>query len=167
MQVDHPMKLLSIFLTLACSAFVSPANAEIYKYVDENGQVTFTDMPRRGVRANHVYNMPAGPTNLGISRSKSSSRKSVSYRPDDFPRIDPETQRKRDDIRRQVLEEELTSERQGLAEAQRQLSIGSRVMSGERISDATYLSRVKKLEETVGLHQSNILAIKKELGTAR
>jgi Domain of unknown function (DUF4124) len=167
MQVDHPMRPILIFLTLACIALIRPANAEIYKYIDENGQVTFTDMPRKGVRANHIYNLPAGPTNLGTPGGKSSAKKNVSYRPGDFPRIDPETQRKRDDIRRHVLQEELTSERQGLAEAQHQLSIGSRVMSGERTSDASYLSRVKKLEETVGLHQSNILAIEKELGTVR
>lgn len=143
------------------------AQAEIYKYIDETGQVTFTDMPRKGVKANQVYDLPAGPTQLGTAGGKPATKKNVSYRPGDFPRIDPATQRKRDDIRRTVLQEELGNERQNLDEAQRQLSLGSKAMAGERTSDDSYQRRVKKLQDTVELHKTNIGAIQKELGIAR
>ncbi|MGA7178988.1 MAG: DUF4124 domain-containing protein [Thiobacillaceae bacterium] len=161
------MKYVVICLTLAGTLAASPVKAEIYKYIDENGQVTFTDMPRKGVKANHIYNMPAGPTNLGAGSGRQLIKKNVSFRPADFPRIDPATQRKRDDIRRQVLREELTSERQNLAESQRQLSLGSRTMTGEKASDDSYVSRVKRLKDAVEQHQSNIAAIQKELDTSR
>jgi Domain of unknown function (DUF4124) len=161
------MKYILVCLALAGLVGTGLAHAEIYKYIDENGQVTFTDMPRKGVKANQVYNMPAGPSRLGTEGSKSSIKKNVSYRPADFPRIDPATQRKRDDIRHQVLEEELSNERQNLEESQRQLSLGARTMAGERATDDSYLSRVKRLKDTVEQHQSNIAAIQKELATSR
>lgn len=167
MHSNRSMKPLLICSLLAGLALASPAKAEIYKYIDENGQVTFTDMPRKGVKANQVYNLPGGPATLGGGSKQSAGKKNVSYSPGDFPRIDPATQRKRDDLRRQVLQEELSSERQNLDEAQRQLSMGSRAMAGERSSDSSYVSRVRKLQDAVERHQSNIVAIQKELGTAR
>jgi hypothetical protein len=167
MNSHFKMKHALVCLALAGLVGAGQVNAEIYKYIDENGQVTFTDMARKGVKANQVYNMPAGPTNLGSGNGKSSIKKNVSYRPADFPRIDPATQRKRDDIRRQVLQEELSNERQNLDESQRQLSLGARTMAGERATDDSYLSRVKRLKDAVEQHQSNIAAIQKELGSSR
>lgn len=167
MKPDLPMKHVLICLFMAGTVAAGPVKAEIYKYIDESGQVTFTDMPRKGVRANQVYDLPAGPANFGSSGGKPASRRNVSFRPSDFPRIDPATQRKRDDIRRQILQEELSSERQNLEDAQRQLSLGSRALAGERTGDDSYVNRVKRLRDAVEQHQSNIVAIQKELNTAR
>ena len=166
MHADSSVKPFLTFLALLCLAGHTPAWAEIYKYVDENGQVTFTDMARKGVKPNQVYDMPSGPARLG-NGGKSMGKKSVSFRPADFPRIDPATQKKRDDLRRQVLQEELSSERQNLDEAKRQLALGTRTMPGERTTDGSYINRTRKLQDAVEQHESNIGAIQKELGSAR
>ena len=38
------------FPFLLCLILAAPAQAEIYKYVDENGQVTFTDVYMKGAK---------------------------------------------------------------------------------------------------------------------
>jgi hypothetical protein len=163
MYSDSAVRPIVTLLTLLCATGFNLARAEIYKYVDENGQVTFTDVARKGVRPNQVYNLPGGPAHMGAGGAK----KSASFRPADFPRIDPATQRKRDELRRQVLQEELANERQNLDEAKRQLALGTRTMPGERATDGSYLNRTRKLQDAVEQHESNIGAIQKELGSAR
>ncbi|NWG38705.1 MAG: DUF4124 domain-containing protein [Hydrogenophilaceae bacterium] len=143
-----------------------PVQAEIYKYIDENGQVTFTDVARKGQRAEKVYGLPSGPRT--ISRGTSGEGKRVSTPgPIDFPRIDSGTQKRRDDLRRTVLEEELSTERRNLDEAKRQLALAERPMPGERSSDPGYQSRVKRLRDAVENHERNIAAIQKEISTSR
>ncbi len=166
MYIHFNIKPILTVLALVCVAGSTAARAEIYKYIDENGQVTFTDVARKGVRPNQVYNLPAGPSRSG-GHGNSNGKKNASFRPEDFPRIDPATQRKRDDLRRQVLQEELASEHQNLDEAKRQLVLGTRTMPGERISDSSYINRTRKLQDAVEQHESNIGAIQKELDTAR
>jgi hypothetical protein len=166
MNAASTINAILALLALLWAIALTPAQAEIYKYVDENGQVTFTDVARKGVRPNKVYNLPGGPARMG-SGGNSNGKRSASLRPADFPRIDPATQRKRDELRRQVLQEELANERQNLEEAKRQLALGTRTMPGERITDGSYLSRTRRLQDAVEQHESNIGAIQKELGSAR
>lgn len=161
------MRLLVLpFFALAVT--VSSAQAEIYKYIDENGQVTFTDVPRKGQRADKVYGLPSSPRSLSQGTSGGGGAKRVSMpSPVDFPRIDSGTQKRRDDIRRTVLEEELATERRNLEEAKRQLALAERPMPGERSSDSSYQTRVKRLRDAVENHERNIAAIQKEISTSR
>jgi len=149
---------------LLCLFLAAPAQAEIYKYVDENGQVTFTDVYKKGAKRIVI---PGEPTQLP-ERSKAPRR--ASYKkpsPADFPRIDPATQKRRDDIRRQVLQDEMSSERRNADEARRQLVLGERLQPGERATDATYLDRVNKLQTTVQQHEQNVSAIQRELANLK
>ncbi len=147
---------------LLCLILAAPAQAEIYKYVDENGQVTFTDVYRKGAKR---IDLPGAPTPLP-SGSKS-RRASYAPSPADFPRIDPATQKRRDDIRRQVLEDEIAGERRDADEARRQLTLGERLQPGERATDATYLNRVKRLRDAVQQHEQNVASIQRELANLR
>lgn len=159
------MKIPATALLLSLT-FLMPVQAEIYKYIDENGQVTFTDVPRKGQRAEKVYELPSGPRTL--SRTAGSGTKRVSMpSPVDFPRIDSGTQKRRDDIRRTVLEEELSTERRNLDEAKRQLALAERPMPGERNTDASYQTRIKRLRDAIDNHERNIAAIQKEISTSR
>jgi len=146
-----PIVWLSAMLALA--AF--PAAAEIYKFVDENGRVTYTNIPKKGATRLDIGG-DAGPRNR------------ANPGPSNFPRVDSQTQKKRDDMRRQILEDELASEQKALAEAQKALKDGE----GARLPDEAnnyqkYLDRVKKLRDSVALHEKNIAALKKELGDSR
>lgn len=151
------------FPFLLCLLLAAPAQAEIYKYVDENGHVTFTDVYKKGAK---LIVLPGAPAPLPPS-SKPSRRASYNPSPADFPRIDSGTQKRRDDIRRQVLEDEISGERRNVDEARRQLTLGERLQPGERATDATYLNRVKKLQATIQQHEQNITSIQREIANLK
>ena len=155
MQIARLSFLLSLILA-------TPVQAEIYKYVDENGQVTFTDVYRKGARR---IDLPGAPAQL--PGGKTSRRASYEPSPADFPRIDAGTQKRRDDIRRQVLQDEIAGERRDADEARRQLALGERLQPGERTTDASYLNRTSKLRATVQQHEQNIGAIQRELANLK
>lgn len=143
------------WLLLASLAVATAAGAEIYKFVDENGRVTYTNIPRKG-----AVKLDIGPPETPRPKAAAGAG------PANFPRIDAATQKKRDALRRQILEEELAAERNALAEAQQALKEGE----AKRLPDETgnpqkYLERVRKLRETVLLHERNIAALKRELAS--
>jgi len=157
------MKILPVLL-LNC-LFAVPAHAEIFKYVDDSGNVTFTDVYRKGAQR---IEMPGAPRELPGNTVKSpKQRASYAPSPADFPRIDAGTQKRRDDIRRQVLQEEVAAERRNADEARRQLALGERLQAGERKTDSTYLNRVKKLRETLDQHEQNVAAIQREIANLK
>lgn len=151
------------FSFLLCLALAAPVQAEIYKYVDESGQVTFTDVYRKGAKR---IELPGAPTQLPAGE-KAPRRASFNPSPADFPRIDAGTQKRRDDIRRQVLQDEISGERRNADEARRQLVLGERLQPGERATDTSYINRVKKLRATVQQHEQNVTSIQRELANLK
>ncbi|MBU1394931.1 MAG: DUF4124 domain-containing protein [Gammaproteobacteria bacterium] len=151
------------FSFLLCLILAAPVQAEIYKYVDENGQVTFTDVYRKGAKR---IELPGAPTPLS-KQGKAPRRASYNPSPTDFPRIDAGTQKRRDDIRRQVLQDEIAGERRNAEEARRQLALGERLQPGERATDATYINRVKKLRAAMQQHEQNVTSIQRELANLK
>jgi hypothetical protein len=100
-------------------------------------------------------------------RKTSSTGKSVPT-PAGFPRVDAETQRTRDDMRRKVLTDELSAEEKLLAEARRDYNSGAPTPLPEEQSNAArYQERIARLRQAVQLHERNIEALKKELASTR
>jgi len=147
---------------LLCLVLVAPAQAEIYKYVDENGQVTFTDVYRKGAQRIELPGAPAPLPSAGKAPARASGPS-----PADFPRIDASTQKRRDDIGRQVLQDEIDGERRNADEARRQLALGERMQPGERATDASYLNRVNRLRASVRQHEQNVVSIQRELANLK
>lgn len=82
-----------------------------------------------------------------------------------FPRVDAETQRGRDDVRRRVLQDELAAEEKLLAEARGAYADGAPAPLPEEKADANkYRERIARLRQAVALHERNIDALRKELG---
>ena len=145
------MKLSAILIPLTL-LYCTPASAEIYKYIDENGRVTYTNIPKKGAKKIDLDPISAAKT-----------RKSTG--PIDFPKVDNQTQKKRDDLRQQILRDELASEEKSYADAQVALKEGEAPRVGEEARNyPKYLARLKRLQENAFLHQKNIAALKKELG---
>lgn len=135
-----------------------PVHAEIYKYVDESGQVTYTNLPRRGAKR---LNLEPAETTAAPARKKETST------PANFPRVDSNTQRKRDDLRRSVLQDELLTEERNLAEATAAQKAGEALRSGEQAGSASWRARTDKLRDIVKRHEDNIRALKKELASIK
>jgi len=152
------------FPFLLCLFLAAPAQAEIYKYVDESGNVTFTDVYKKGAKR---IDIPGAPAQQSGSGKSSSRRASYTPSPTDFPRIDAGTQKRRDDIRRQVLQDEITGERKNADEARRQLALGERLAPGEKATDSSYVNRIKNLRESVKQHDQNVASIQRELANLK
>jgi hypothetical protein len=146
---------------LALMALVLPAQAEIYKFVDDKGQVTCTNMPRPGAKPLAIPDMavPGKPDSADARAAGKAASKATGKIPTPgyFPKVDEGTQRKRDDMRRQLLVEEMRSEERNLSAARRALADGSRQPGAD----------VKKLVESVCMHEKNIEMLNKELSHIR
>lgn len=142
-------------------AFPSLALAEIYKAVDEHGHVTYSSSPIKGGKKIILEPLP---TMVPPARARAANS------PEDFPRVDGETQRNRDDTRYMILQNELTAEEKLLEEAKANLQAGEadpevfRGKDGKTYRNvASYEEKIKLLVEQVELHQRNIAALKTEL----
>jgi len=91
------------------------AHAEIYKAVDADGHVTYSSTPIKGGKK---ITLEPLPTMVPPARAHSAAS------PEGFPRVDGATQKGRDDTRRKILQDELSTEEQLLEEARRNLKEG-------------------------------------------
>ena len=145
------MKFRMLLIALA-ALNAAPAAAEIYKYVDENGRITYTNIPKKGAKK-----LDLDPISAAKTRNNTG--------PDNFPKVDNQTQKKRDDLRKQILQNELASEEKSLTDAQKILKEGEATRLGDEARNyQKFLDRVKKLKDNVSLHERNIAALTKELG---
>jgi hypothetical protein len=88
--------------------------------------------------------------------------------PANLPRVDAATQKGRDDLRRKVLQDELAAEEKLLAEARAAYANGApSPLPEERGQPQRYAERIARLRQSVQLHERNIEALRKELGTQR
>ncbi|WP_348945099.1 DUF4124 domain-containing protein [Chitinibacter sp. FCG-7] len=155
-------------LLIACASL--PSWADIYKYVDENGHVTFTNTPIKG--AVRIMSEPSAPRRSSSETTVRSSQPrspSVSVpSPVNFPRVDAATQRSRDSNRKQILNDELASEQASLNAARKALQEADSNRSAEEKSNPKlYLERIGRLRETIVMHEKNTAALQAELSRMR
>jgi len=140
-------------------AFAAPqAGADICVYVDKDGNKLYSNVaPEKGWKK---LSCAAGDD---TPRSADRSAKS-SPTPSGFPRVDPGTQRGRDDLRRRVLSDELGTEERLLADARVAYANGApQPLSDEQANAQKYAERLSKLRQAVSLHEKNVDSLKKEL----
>jgi hypothetical protein len=151
-------------LSWCCAvAFATAAAAQqpVCKYVDVQGNIVFSNVsPEKGWRKLSC---------MGAEEPrKASSGGRTTPTPAGFPKVDAETQRSRDDMRRKVLADELSAEEKLLAEARIQYANGAPTPLPEEQSNATkYQERIGRLRQAVLLHERNIEALKKELASTK
>jgi Domain of unknown function (DUF4124) len=151
------MKPYHLFVLL-CLSQSGWAQAEIYKRVDAQGHVTYSSEPIKGGKK---LDLKPLPTMSGASPRST---------PEDFPKVDTQTQRSRDGTRRVILEDELATEEKLLATARENLK-NVENNPETRISPAgipfrqtaEYTEKVKAAQDTVALHEQNIKALRTEI----
>ena len=87
--------------------------------------------------------------------------------PPNFPRVDKDTQKSRDDGRRRILEDELFSEEKGLSDAKAKLAEQEGIRNGDEKNYQRVLDRLKPYQEAVDRHERNVSALKRELAALR
>lgn len=157
------LPILGAVLALAAAA---PSNATICKYVDADGNVIYSNVaPGKGLRklscdiADDAPRAKAPGTGNGVARAAT---------PAGFPRVEPEAQKSRDELRRKVLNDELSSEEKLLGEARIAYGNGAPPPLADEQNDAErYRQRIAKLRQAVQLHERNVDALRKELAAIR
>lgn len=106
------------------------------------------------------FNVP-GSSGGGASTPKAPT-------PAGFPRVDPDTQKGRDGVRRKVLADELSTEEKLLAETRVAYADGAPAPLPEERADAEkYRARIARLRQSLTVHEKNIEALRKELAAVR
>jgi len=149
------------------AAVAAPVQADICKYADPDGNVHYSNVPpEKGWKrlsctvGDNGAQQPTGSGNAGAARKTPT--------PAGFPRVDGETQKVRDDVRRKVLADELASEQKLLAEARAAYADGAPAPLPEERADAEkYRVRIGKLRQAVTVHERNIEALKKEIALVK
>ena len=84
-----------------------------------------------------------------------------------FPKVDGETQKKRDDERRRILETELANEQEQLEAARQKLAEQEAVRTGDERNYQRFLDRVQPFRDAVANHERNIEAISREISNLK
>ena len=158
----------------ACVSAAGAAQASLAQSAKESGCV---DKPVRMVGssmwkcltasgAQAFFNVPGSAPEYAAPAKSPATRSVAVPSPAGFPKIDSGTQKSRDDLRRKVLADELASEERLLAEAKTQWADGAPPpLPEERANAQAYAERIARLRQSVQLHERNIDALKREMGS--
>jgi hypothetical protein len=156
--------LKSLLIILVCIAPL--AHADIYKYVDEHGNVTFSNIPMRN--AQRILAEPGALIPAPRSRGNAAPREKRTETPGNFPRVDAATQKSRDSNRHLILNEELASEQKNLADSRRLLADAEGSKSAEeKASPQKYVEKIGRIRNNMTLHEKNITALQAEISRLR
>lgn len=141
---------------------VPAANATICKYIDADGATHYTNVPPdKGWRKISCDVADDAPRPRASNGTKTAT-------PTGFPRVEPDTQKSRDELRRKVLSDELASEEQLLGEARGAYGNGApQPLPDEQADAEKYRQRIAKLRQAVQLHERNVEALRKEIAALR
>ncbi|WIM05146.1 MAG: DUF4124 domain-containing protein [Candidatus Nitricoxidivorans perseverans] len=149
-------------LLLALIAGVAQADT-LYKCTDSQGHTTYTNQKTVGTscivlsqdKPVSTFSAPSRPT------------RAATPTPGGFPRVGDGQQKARDNDRRGILEEELSTEQKKLDAARKALSEQEAVRLGDERNYQRVLDRLKPYQETVQLHERNVEALRKELANLK
>lgn len=194
------MKTVWIAACLAAFSAGAIADTTIYKLVDDSGHVTYSNKPMKGatvLELEPLTTLATPPEVLAAKVSLVAPAPAAKAEPKpvatvtpirtSLAAIDVQTQKRRDDARRKILEDELSKEEQALDETRTSVakeqqnpellaavrmaqnavdpSPAQQQQFRENIDKAS--GRIRGLQATVAEHEKNIEALKKELGALK
>lgn len=146
------MKLLAVVLA---TSLATCASAETCKYVDAQGNITYSNVPIAGATLVNCLGSPGPVPHAAIQRA-AEDKKDSTDRPAPPPR----------DNRRSELQLKLANEQAKLSEAQRQLADQEAQRNGDERNYQRVLERVKPYQEAVEQLQRSVDTLQKELAGA-
>jgi hypothetical protein len=202
--------MASVAIAMSASAL---AQTTIYKHVDDSGRVTYTNKPTKGATVVELEPLTTLPTpaaviaaaksnNFTISNDKGSPAiqkasltvdkpaKAVAILtpiPTTLASVDTQVQKRRDNDRRRILEDELNKEEQSLEtvrgsmlQEQQNPTLVAAVRAAQQTADPTAAQlvemrnaidkasgRIRGLQATAAEHEKNVEALRKELGALK
>ena len=156
------MRSLLVLLVLLLAA--APALAETCKYVDSEGRIIYSNVPIKRARKVTCFQAPAPPPEPSSAQPVVPPTGATDT---GRPRVEPGTQRKRDQDRRTILEDELAREQKALDDARKALAEQQALRSGDERNYSRVQERLKPFQEAVAAHEKNIASIKQELASSK
>lgn len=161
------MNILLKLIVAGLSLLAGPTVwADVFKCVDEEGHVTYTNAkPSAKSKCTALSRDQRVSTVPGRSANAPS--------PANFPKVDGDTQKARDNDRRKILDQELATEQKSLEQAKKELAEQEdTVLPQERnvggtINQPKVQNRLQTFKDKVALHERNIEALKKELANLK
>ena len=144
-------RLLPLVLSLAAT----PALAETCKYIDKDGRTIYSERADEARAQDRLLRGRAAPVAPRSSTAPAATR-APGASDGSRPRVEPNTQRQRDNDRRQILEGELAREQKALTQARKALAEQEAVRAGGEQNYARVQERLKPYQETVAMHEKNI-----------
>ena len=147
------------------------AQAEIYKTVDAEGHVTYSNVKLKGAKK---LDLEPADTSFGTNSGGEGKRASQAKNPTpaSFPKVDAGTQSQRDGKRKEILQGELDAEKKALDDAKKAYAEGESSPEVFKTKDGKTLRNVPKFDEKmkslqadVDAHQRNIDLLQKEINT--
>jgi hypothetical protein len=161
----HTRFFSAALMALACNA--AQAQSAIYKCIDAQGRVEFTDISKAGCKALDLPgSIPAPARRAGAAPRQSSAAVPVTS-PANFPRVDTAVQKARDDDRRGILNDELRAEEKKLADLKAAFNGGEPERQGNEKNYAKYQERVAGMQTDISRTESNIVALRREIANIR
>jgi hypothetical protein len=163
-------------LTLAAGVIFSgaaQAQTTVYKCVDAQGRVEFTDTGKKGCKALDLPGyIPAPPERRAPAPAASRpntapAAAAPSPSPSNFPRVDTSQQRARDDDRRGILTDELRAEEAKLAGLRQVFNNGEPERQGNERNYAKYQERVAGMRDDISRTERNIEALRREIANIK
>jgi septal ring factor EnvC (AmiA/AmiB activator) len=146
---------LSLMFVLA--AFSAHADT-LYKCTDTDGHTTYTN------QKSSTKNCRVLVQDQPVSTFAAPKARANTPTPSGFPRVTSDEQKSRDSDRRKIIQDELSTERDKLNEAKKDLSDQEAQRLGGEKNYQKYVDRVKPFQDEVDLHQRNVDSLEKELG---
>ena len=157
--------ILALSLAAAVAAHAADAGGVMYRCPgnDYNNTISAKEAKDRGCKT-----LEGAPiTVIQTTRPKAASPSggaSPAASGSATARVDPAAQRARDSDARRILEDELRAEEQRLAALQKDYNNGEPERQGNERNYQKYLDRVTEMKAAIARKESDIAAIKRELG---
>jgi hypothetical protein len=149
------MRALPLLLALG---FAPMASAQVYKCVNaDDNRVTYTN-DRDSAKAKGCKVLDAEQSISTISMNPKATPT-----PSTFPKVTSDSQRERDNARRQVLETERSDELKALEAARQELTEQENTRNGDERNYQKVLDRVQPYKDKVEQHERNLEALNKEI----
>jgi hypothetical protein len=156
--------------TAFAAALPAPAlSSDIFLCVDADGNKTFQNVGSgkgcKRMDVGPVLSMPA--PRVPQQRSSAGGEDRVTVSPANFPRVDRDTQRSRDNDRKRILEDELKAEEDKLARLKAEFNNGEPERRGDERNFALYTERVQRLRDDLARAEGNVNALRREIALLR
>ncbi|MES2039401.1 MAG: DUF4124 domain-containing protein [Pseudomonadota bacterium] len=160
-------RLLSGLLLFIGVHVYAHAQAEVYLCVDDNGKKEYKNTGAvKGCKKVDLQGITVLPAPTPPAAGKKPQGKPASS-PSDFPKVDDSTQKARDSDRKQILQDELKSEEQKLANIKKEYNNGEPERRGDERNFAKYQERTNLMKEDISRTEKNIEALKREIANAK